>query len=259
MIDEEKLILKFVDSHKKLVGKDIRDYCKKIETDSNVIWKNYFDKTAPEPHLFSNIAGFWGLTPEGKRRLEEKSFWNKHKTSISFIANLIMTFAVGIAVTFYSTSYANSLAVSLEEKYNPSLRLTPQSLNITMYDYFKEISAARLTEMDYFNNRPKVEICIKNFAKMKTDYIHFILIDDNLTSNDGNIQNIDSMNSACVYVNLRHKDCYSDNCPVNRYSIPNGTVPLTFEFNCKNCETQIFPYTFNDICIFRESSLECKK
>lgn len=259
MTDEEKVVLSFVKSREGVSWHDIKTYIEKKGINPQKIHDTYFDVRSPERNIFISSNGLWYLTTQGKRLLEEKYFWNKHKTSISFIANLIMTFVVGIAVTFYSTSYANSLAVSLEEKYNPSLRLTPQSLDITMYDYFKEISAQQLTEKSFLFNRPKFEICIKNFAQIRTDHIHFILNNDNLTSSDGNIGNIDSMNSSCEYVNVRHKNCDTEKCDVNRNSISNGTIPLTFEFNCKNCEPQIFNYTFNDICIWRESNLECKK
>lgn len=255
-MDEEKILLNFVNSRKGVSWHDIKTYCESQGTDSQRISDTYFDEHGPEKSLFMRSRGLWVLTPEGKRRLEEKYFWNRNNKF--FIANIILTLVVGIIVAFYSTGYANNLAVSLEEKYNSPLKLTPQTLNITMDKNFKEIPAQQLIEKDNPTNRPKVEICIKNFAKMKTDHIHFILIDNNLTSTDGNIENIDSVNSKCDYVSLRHRYCYSDSCPIDINSIPNGIVPLTFEFNCKNCEPQIFNYTFDDICIWRESSLECK-
>lgn len=252
---ELKEILEFVKSDEK--GKNWIEIRKKFgwnNDDSRHYFKKYFGENSIFFSVYSILTkggniDTWKISEEGKNFLKQNSLKNKFLKYLKM--NILPSLIVGIIVAGFSVWYTN---------------ITTESLTWPNFQtlYFKEPELVEfpiqsMTTKELIHNSPFIDICIINSAKMKTGYIHFKLIGENLTSSDGQIDNIESMDMKCGYPKIRHKDCSSDNCPVNVYSVPNGIRKLVFQFECNQCKpTFVFNKTFN-VCLFRESNLECKK
>lgn len=89
----------------------------------------------------------------------------------------------------------------------------------------------------------KVRLYIKNKGGMETQHMTVRVVSPTfLASNTGNIETIKegSTGSAVLYI---RQDCLEEKC--NQSLLPEGEVPITFKFTCRNCEPREFTKTFS--------------
>ena len=100
----------------------------------------------------------------------------------------------------------------------------------------------------------KVRLYIKNSGGMETQHITIEVVSPTfLASNRENIETIKERSTGSGVLYIR-QDCMQEKC--DQSHLPEGIVPITFKFTCRNCEYREFNKNF-DFCIEHETSGIC--
>lgn len=148
---------------------------------------------------------------------------------------IILT-VLGLFLTYYSLS----LQISSITPNRPDLDVYPA-------EYLGDpptLSAQCLSDKNVSGGKgEKVRLYIKNSGGMETQHMTVEVVSPTfLASNTENIETIKerSTGSAVLYI---RQACMQEKC--NQSLLPEGFVPVTFKFTCRNCKDRVFNETFD--------------